>query len=67
MESSYATDNEKPVWRIVWMLMYNRYTGYGEAFMTYEEAKEKAVKMNVKYGDAMSHWVQHKNQAVPEN
>ena len=68
MSSSNATDeSEKPVWRIVWMMTHNGYTGHGESFLTYENAKAIATDMNVKYGNAMSHWVQHKDEPVPEN
>jgi hypothetical protein len=67
MASSNANDNEQPVWRIVWMMTHNGYTGYGEPCLTYEDAKRKAIAMNVMYGDAMSHWVQHKDDELPEN
>jgi hypothetical protein len=67
MESSYASDKDEPVWLIVWMITRGGRTGYSKSCMTYEKAVEFARAKNVEQGDKMSHWVQHKDEPLPQN
>lgn len=67
MVTSNANDNEKPVWRIVWMITRGGRTSYEELCLTCEDAKRKAIAMNVMYGNARSYWVQHMDEELPEN
>ena len=66
---TFHDDDEasKPVWRIIWMMTDDGEWGYVDSFMTYKDAKEIATKKNMKHGDQMSYWVQHKNEPLPEN
>jgi hypothetical protein len=67
MVSWSEDDNEKPVWRIVWMITRGGRTDYGEPYMTYEQAVGIARAKNVEYGNRRSYWVQHRDEPVPQN
>jgi hypothetical protein len=62
-----AEEAKKPVWRIVWKSLHTGYTGYGEPCFTHKEAEEMIKRLNAEHTGAISHWVQHKNAALPQN
>jgi hypothetical protein len=52
------------MWRVVWMTKTGL-TGYGEAYMTYEEAEFLSKSKNTKFKE-IKHWVQHCNEPLPK-
>jgi hypothetical protein len=62
-----AEEAKKPNWRIVWKSLLTGYTGYGDACFTHTEAEDEIKDLNAKHAGVISHWVQHKNDALPKN
>jgi hypothetical protein len=58
---------KKPIWRIVWKQLDNGYTGYGEPSYTRKVAEEMIKRLNAEHTGAITHWVQHENEALPQN
>jgi hypothetical protein len=60
-----AEEAKKPIWRIVWKQLDNGYTGYGQPSHTRKEAEEMIKSLNAEHTGAITHWVQHENEALP--